>query len=560
MDFRDILSDNTFMADVLTVAQRSYNMSRIRSKNTGPEIQLRNLLRAAGITNFSNNTKGIAGTPDFYFPERKLAVFVNGCFWHGCRVCYKAPSTNQVFWKTKIGANILRDRTVTAELRNQNIQVIRISQHELKKKPQIFMKQIKNTLGVSEFPRVLDLFAGAGGFSEGFVAAGCNMIAHIEMDNDACQTIRTRMIYHSLRRMGRLDEYEAYLRGTIEMKDLIEKYNLQDEYNSVIRAKIGRDNYQDLIKEVRGRLKGESLDLIIGGPPCQAYSNIGRGSDRKHMQNDERNYLYRYYIEFLKALKPKMFIFENVPGLESAGGGVYLRTMRMLMKRAGYVTDYRILNASDFGVPQERRRIILIGWKKNLDIKNYPDFQVIERKYLVRDFLKGLPSLKPGEGKLWQKYNSSPALLVTLGIINPEIGVLTDHVARPHAKRDLEIYKLALLKKAKGENIRYNKLPSRLKTHKNQEGFLDRFKVVDGSARACHTVIAHIAKDGHYYIHPDILQNRSLTVREAARIQTFPDDFKFEGSRTSQFKQIGNAVPPMLSAVIAEKILNLIYG
>jgi DNA (cytosine-5)-methyltransferase 1 len=107
-------------------------------------------------------------------------------------------------------------------------------------------------------------------------------------------------------------------------------------------------------------------------------------------------------------------------------------------------------------------------------------------------------------------------------------------------------------------NLKYNELPSELKTHKNEINFTDRFKVVDFESPACHTVVAHISKDGHYYIHPDLEQNRSLTVREAARIQTFPDDFKFEGSRTAQFKQIGNAVPPMFSKIIANTLLKYI--
>ena len=135
---------------------------------------------------------------------------------------------------------------------------------------------------------------------------------------------------------------------------------------------------------------------------------------------------------------------------------------------------------------------------------------------------------------------------------------MPDHVSRPHRKHDLEIYRIAVTHKNNGYNIKYNELPKRLKTHKNETGFLDRFKVVNFASANSHTIIAHIAKDGHYYIHPDLKQNRSLTVREAARIQTFPDDFIFEGSRTSQFRQIGNAVPPILSKIIAETILRFI--
>jgi DNA (cytosine-5)-methyltransferase 1 len=403
--------------------------------------------------------------------------------------------------------------------------------------------------------KVLDLFAGAGGFSEGFMRAGCDMVAHIEMNKDACDTIRTRMIYHDLRKTGKIKDYEKYLLGKTSIDELVIKYGLQKEYESVIQVKIDRNNYSDLIKEVKEKLGGSHLDIIIGGPPCQAYSHIGRGSDRKHMRRDPRKFLYEYYVEFLKALKPKVFVFENVPGLLSAGKGIYLRSMRKLMKEAGYETHYKILNAADYGVPQERRRVILMGWNEQSGLSSYPDFKKIKRNYIVKDFLKDLPSLKAGQGSYVGKYRKSSIFLRNLKIINPKVKVLTGHIARTQTKRDLEIYKIAVRKIKKNMILKYNELPDRLKTHRNQDGFLDRFKVVNWTASASHTVIAHISKDGNHYIHPDIKQNRSLTSREAARLQTFPDDFKFEGTRTSQFKQIGNAVPPILSQLIADVIL-----
>lgn len=406
-------------------------------------------------------------------------------------------------------------------------------------------------------PKILDLFAGAGGFSEGFIAAGSDMVAHIEMDKDACETIRTRMIYHALKKIGKLDEYEKYLFREISRVELVKKYGLQKEVDSVIQARIDKNNYLKLIDEVRQKLNGKKLDIIIGGPPCQAYSHIGRASDKKHMRRDERKFLYVHYVEFLKALQPKIFIFENVPGLLSAGKGIYLRRMRQLMKKVGYSTDFHILNAAHYGVPQERKRVILIGWNKESTMKGYPEIGKVVRDYKLADFFSDLPKLKAGAGKNRLKFESKSDLLSDLGIVTG-VKVLPDHVSRPHKKQDLEIYRLAVLCKNKGRNIKYNEIPERLKTHKNQTGFLDRFKVVDFSGINSHTVIAHIAKDGHYYIHPDLKQNRSLTVREAARIQTFPDDFLFEGSRTSQFRQIGNAVPPMLSKIIARSIIKFI--
>ncbi len=546
------------MSDVLTVTQRSYNMSRIRSEKTGPEIQLRDLLVLRGLNDFEMQPQEIPGKPDFYFPNRKAALFVDGCFWHGCKTCFKMPQTNKKFWSSKIGTNIARDGVVNKILGVRDIAVIRIKEHELKKNPDKVLIGIEQKLRKDYQPKVLDLFAGAGGFSEGFIGADCEIIGHIEMDKKACSTLITRMIYHALLKKGKLDEYKRYILGKITRDALIERYGLQKERDSVICAKIGKHNYKELIGQIKERLNGGNLDMIVGGPPCQAYSYIGRARDDKNMRRDERNFLYRYYVEFLKAFKPKIFVFENVPGFETAGKGKHLRDMRRLMKRAGYDTDYKILNAADFGVPQNRKRVILVGWSKTSKLNGYPDFPTTEREYVIKDFFAGLPKVQAGTGKRVRKFSKRNMLLEKLGILNPKFGILMDQVARPNTRQDLEIYRRAVFAKRKGENIKYNHLPERLKTHNNEDGFLDRFKVIDTDIRGSHTIVAHIAKDGHFYIYPDIKQNRSLTVREAARLQTFPDDYKFEGERGPQFKQIGNAVPPMFAEIIAFTILRSI--
>jgi len=543
------------MPDILTVTQRSYNMSRIRSEKTGPEIRLRDLLISKGLSDFEMQPQEIPGRPDFYFPNRRVALFVDGCFWHGCKTCFQAPQTNRKFWISKISSNIVRDGTVNKILEARGITVVRIKEHELKENPDKVLIGIEQRLQKDYQPKVLDLFAGAGGFSEGFIGAGCEVIGHIEMDEKACSTLITRMIYHALLKKGKLGEYKRYVLGKLPREALIGKYGLQKERDSVICAKIGKGNYNELIRQIKERLNGQKLDIIVGGPPCQAYSYIGRARDSKNMRQDERNFLYRYYIEFLKILKPKIFVFENVPGLETAGKGKYLRDMRRLMRRAGYNTDYKILNAADFGVPQNRKRVILVGWNKTSKLNGYPDFPATEREYVVKDFFVGLPKIQAGTGRQVRKFSKRNMLLEKLGILNPKFGILMDQVSRPNNRQDLEIYRRAVLAKRKGENIKYNHLPRRLKTHNNEVGFLDRFKVVDTNINGSHTIVAHIAKDGHFYIHPDIKQNRSLTVREAARLQTFPDDYKFEGERGPQFKQIGNAVPPMLSEIVARILI-----
>jgi len=406
--------------------------------------------------------------------------------------------------------------------------------------------------------KILDLFAGAGGFSEGFYLNNCDLVAHIEMDKNACDTLVTRAIFYALKKKNKLEYYNKYLLGKINRDDIINKFHLEKECDSVIQTEISKDNYTSLINEVKKRLNGEKLDIIIGGPPCQAYSMIGRSRDVNGMKGDKRNFLYKYYIEFLIGLKPKVFIFENVLGLKTAGGGKYLKDMQILMNKAGYHTNFKVLNAANYGVPQNRKRIILVGWDKKIGINEYPDFREIKRDYLVKDFLSDLPVIKHGHSVKYMRYKNNSVFLKKIGIRDEKTYTITDHITRPQTKRDLKIYKIALDKYNKGKFLKYNELPQELITHRNTEAFLDRFKVVDSKAKASQTVVAHISKDGHYYIHPDKKQLRSLSVREAARLQTFPDSYKFEGSRTAQFKQIGNAVPPMLSKLIANKLLDIL--
>lgn len=221
-------------------------------------------------------------------------------------------------------------------------------------------------------------------------------------------------------------------------------------------------------------------------------------------------------------------------------------------KSAGYNIDYKVLNAKEFGVLEDRKRIILIGWRENINFK-YPQFKAMENKYTIKDLFSDLPFIKSGE--CFNSYRTEcTKCLEDIHIRTKDWNVLTQNTSRPNNQRDLEIYKLYIkVWKEEGRKLKYNELPEHLSTHSNKNSFLDRFNIVPYDD-ICHTVVAHIAKDGHYYIHPDISQNRSLTVREAARIQSFPDDYYFESSRTAAFKQIGNAVPPLMAEVIAKYI------
>lgn len=408
----------------------------------------------------------------------------------------------------------------------------------------------------------IDLFAGCGGLSEGFIRAGFHPIAHIEMDVAACNSLKTRMCYHWLLKNGNLDIYIDYLNKKItraELYSLVPKKIIQ----SVINKEISKENIPSIFQYIDEQLQEDELSIIVGGPPCQAYSLIGRSCDKYNMKKDKRNYLYKYYANFLQHYKPAYFVFENVLGLLSAKdakGKLHFDNMIKLFKEVGYQCNYYILNAKDYGVPQNRKRVIIIGNREDckeidLNIKKSPCECTINELFL------DLPVIKAGCSSNKYKKNIDTEKLKMMGIRTNDVP-LTYQVSRPNTKQDLQIYKIAVRKWNENSNrLNYNDLPASLQTHNNKSAFTDRFKVVAGNLTYSHTVVAHIAKDGHYYIHPDIKQNRSLTPREAARIQTFPDDYYFEGkqdamSRTAAYKQIGNAVPVLLAEKIAKHMKN----
>lgn len=284
------------------------------------------------------------------------------------------------------------------------------------------------------------------------------------------------------------------------------------------------------------------------------------------MEGDPRNYLFIQYAKYLEKYKPKMFVFENVLGLKSAKSGLYLEEMKKMFNKNDYNIKLHTLEAKKFGVLQNRKRIIILGFPKNSSI-NIPKLEdiVFKNNYQVRDLLEDLPVIKAGEGvdKFMNYRTETTDYLKSYGLRNG-IDILTQHVARPHKEQDKQIYKIAVQKwEKKQERLNYNDLPEKLKSHNNRTSFFDRFKVVASDLPYSQTIVAHISKDGHYYIHPDIKQNRSLSVREAARLQSFPDDYYFEGgkegaNRTAAFKQIGNAVPPLMAKEIAKKIYEVL--
>ncbi|NFL87380.1 DNA cytosine methyltransferase [Clostridium botulinum] len=401
----------------------------------------------------------------------------------------------------------------------------------------------------------IDLFAGAGGLSEGFLRAGYKFFAHVEMDEAACLTLKTRQAYYFLKRNKRLNIYKDYVSGIITREEFY-SYIPKKIFKSVINQEINAETIPNIFKKIDQIRRNKDVDIIIGGPPCQAYSVIGRSRDPKGMKDDKRNYLYKEYIKFLNRYSPKLFVFENVLGLLSAQNGVIFESMKMEFGEAGYNIDYKILNAKDFGVLEERKRIILIGWRHDIEF-NYPEFKYNKKNYTIRDLFEDLPSMKAGQ--ICNNYNKGTnKCLLDAHIRLKKWDVLSQHECRPNNERDLEIYRRYVEAwNVDNRKLKYNELPEELITHNNKDSFLDRFNIVpyDG---ICHTVVAHIEKDGHYYIHPDISQNRSISIREAARIQSFPDNFYFESSRTAAFKQIGNAVPPLMAEIIAKSIKKIL--
>ncbi len=448
----------------------------------------------------------------------------------------------------------------------------------------------------------IDLFAGCGGLSEGFKQVGFDSIAQVEMDHWACDTLATRHLYYELKKRRKLSLYDKYIKGEVTYDSILaSSSNIRESIqHRVINATLGKltiENILEKIEDSRIFHGAPGFHVFLGGPPCQPYSLAGRSRDPDRMDKDKRHYLYRYYLDILQALKPDIFVYENVPGLFSARAGGKRIFHKLLEDFSSLTPAYDvmppledvvenpsgyILNSADFGVPQSRKRLIVIGYKKSLKRKN-PDIKNIfaslksfcesRRKkhgFLTTDDAIGdLPQLKHGEGsdRFYSVYDGPFDLKEYQIKMRKDSPGIINHSARKHMDSDLERYRFFIEHHKNGnkaatlEDLKMQR-PDLVPNHNHLDKFLDRFKV-QWWTRPSSTIMAHISKDGHYYIHPDIHQCRSFTVREAARCQSFPDNFLFAGPRTSQFMQVGNAVPPIMAKVIAKYIrkeLNKIYA
>ncbi|MDZ7867243.1 DNA cytosine methyltransferase [Acidovorax sp.] len=495
---------------------------------------------------------------------------------------------------------------------------------------------------------IIDVFAGPGGLGEGFSALRdkngdrlFQIALSVEKDSVACRTLRLRSIRRSLEESGRLDTYFSLLRGELARAEFevfpIVREAIKEAEHEVLNAELGKNDAQDLDRRIAAAVKGSPSWVLIGGPPCQAYSLAGRArrANDAAFEEDEKHFLYKEYLRIIREHAPPVFVMENVKGLLSShhgGSPMFSRILgdlaepmrgvsyeiRSLVRRPGFAelapNDY-IIESEHFGVPQTRHRLILVGVRSDVAHQEWQLLDKVITPATVGSVLAGMPEIRsrlsrgrddlhawheslratidlvrgtgmPGEHRLLSAMRTAIARAkdvegtgsaftpmratrthseVAKWISAPGLDGVVQHEARDHMPSDLGRYMFAASYAQEfGSSPRLAQFPnSLLPAHQNAKEvngvipFRDRFRVQCENTPSA-TIVSHIAKDGHYYIHYDPAQCRSLTVREAARLQTFPDDYFFEGTRTQQYVQVGNAVPPFLARQIAEIVHGLV--
>ncbi len=401
----------------------------------------------------------------------------------------------------------------------------------------------------------IDLFAGCGGLLEGFEQEGSfNTLACIEWEKAPCENL--------IKRLETRWKYKNAQSKVIRF-DIQRTHELFDGYND---NEYGSHNGLDSL------VKKQKVQIIIGGPPCQAYSLAGRIQDANGMKDDYRNYLFESYIAVVNKYKPSFFVFENVQGMLSAvpDGTPIVDKIKQSFEKAGYavIDNFKesMFDLTEFGIPQNRKRLIILGVNKK--IYKEKGNKIIEEFYktimpslktsktTVSGTIGDLPKLYPVEDefKLYgKKYSHS--------FKSNEI--IKNHFPRFHSKRDIEIFRMLANDIADGTNMYtdISKLKQLYQDVTGKSSNVHKYYVLRSNSQS-NTIAAHLYKDGLRHIHPDPDQMRSITVREAARLQTFDDDYEFIGGTMQQYKMIGNAVPPKFSLVLAKALKTIInkYG
>jgi len=511
------------------------------------------------------------------------------------------------------------------------------------------MKNEKAGSGRGNFPRipVVDLFAGPGGLGEGFSSvrdgqgnSRFDVRISIEKDAVAHRTLRLRAMFRCFGKRVP-DSYYDYIRGTISWDEFrsANRPEYEQAHAEARQATLGETSEASVDSWIRDAIGTASRWVLIGGPPCQAYSLAGRSRrknvDAENFANDARHLLYREYLRIIAKFRPPIFVMENVKGILSSkheGAGIFQKILADLSKphpdleysirsfavdgdAESLLPSQYVLEAEKYGIPQARHRVILLGVRKDLaDLQHHalptkPQVSVIDaigslprlrsrlskepdsheawlkaikesQKILkdcprpIRDalkiemsaaYVKALETTRIG-GQFIQRSNLSFKKMpdpLAAWLRDTRVGGVCQHESRSHMRSDLRRYMFAsCFARAQGWSPKLADYPGDLlPDHENVSSestpFGDRFRVQLGSMPST-TVVSHISKDGHYYIHPDPSQCRSLTVREAARLQTFPDNYFFEGPRTEQYTQVGNAVPPLLARQLGKVVFNLL--
>jgi DNA (cytosine-5)-methyltransferase 1 len=365
----------------------------------------------------------------------------------------------------------------------------------------------------SRQPLAVDLFSGAGGLSLGLQKAGFRLVLAVDRDPFAVET------------------HAAQFPGASIVKDLA---------------------VEDALDELLEPLRGRRIDLLAGGPPCQPFSIAARwirsvSSDGIGSLRDHRRELWRAFIYAAGLLRPKAVLIENVPDLAMNEDAIILRAVFSKLEQLRYSFDCRSYFAYDLGVPQYRQRIFIVGFRHPARLLDWPAPAARKDRPTLRDAISDLPPLRGGWNERAPGYAGPRTALQRMlrdGVAEDDSS-LHDHVTRAVREDDLNAFRLLTQK------TRYNELPTDLRRY-STASFLDKYNRLSWD-EPCRSITAHMKKDGYWYIHPD--QHRSLSIREAARVQSFPDWFRFAGFRTSAFRQIGEAVPPLVGEALGRSII-----